>query len=261
MIRKTLKRTKDATFCIELPLEARHGMPSPTGTGFFVSKDGYFVTALHVVTDDNGNVRTDLGSAWLTKESESAMTPIISHGLEFVFCDPATDFVLLKADYEQNSNKEWLKNADGFPFVEIGIEELEEGQDVYSFGYPLSESKIVKHDADVTIGNSSLSPRVTSAIISSKIEMTRDLVFPGLPMVYVLDKALNYGNSGGPILSSETGKVYAFCSRFQPLYVPQTHIPDTNGNPVYIMMPSLYGVVFRLSNQKILNKLKEKGLV
>ena len=46
------------------------------------------------------------------------------------------------------------------------------------------------------------------------------------PQVYALDKALNYGNSGGPIVATDTGKVHAFCSRFQPVGILQPHISD-----------------------------------
>jgi S1-C subfamily serine protease len=52
-ITRTLANSQAATFCIELPNSLQHGMPTPTGTGFFVSPDGYFVTAAHVITENN----------------------------------------------------------------------------------------------------------------------------------------------------------------------------------------------------------------
>ena len=61
------------------------------------------------------------------------------------------------------------------------------------------------------------------------------------PQLYVLDKALNYGNSGGPIVAVGTGKAHAFCSRFQPMRVPQGDPADPKTS--WIMIPSLYGVV------------------
>jgi hypothetical protein len=59
--------------------------------------------------------------------------------------------------------------------------------------------------------------------------------------VYVLDKALNYGNSGGPIVSQESGRAFAVCTNFQPVMVPQP-----TGGAVFI--PSLYGVTSAISN-------------
>jgi len=58
---------------------------------------------------------------------------------------------------------------------------------------------------------------------------------------YVIDKALNYGNSGGPIVVQETGRVVALCSRFQPVKIPQ-------GGDINVSIPSLYGVATSLKN-------------
>lgn len=136
---------------------------------------------------------------------------------------------------------------------------MEEGEPVYSFGYPLSYSEVLV-DGPVKIGSTSLSRRVTSAIISSTLEKTRMVSSPADSKIYVLDKALNYGNSGGPILATATGYAHAFCSRFQPQYVPQNHIKDKEGNPFLIMSPSLYGVVIALSNPSILEELSRREI-
>ncbi len=56
--------------------------------------------------------------------------------------------------------------------------------------------------------------------MSSTLEKTKMLMSSGDEKIYVLDKALNYGNSGGPIVAAETGRVHALCSRFQPVMVP-----------------------------------------
>jgi serine protease Do len=54
------------------------------------------------------------------------------------------------------------------------------------------------------------------------------------------------------ILAAATGKVHAFCSRFQPVHIPQPHIDPK----LMIVIPSLYGVVSRLSNPGILEALR-----
>lgn len=75
MIHQTLDVTRATTFCVELPNAAHDSMPISTGTGFFVSLDSWFVTATHVVTEDNapgGPVRQDLDQAWLTQETRIA---------------------------------------------------------------------------------------------------------------------------------------------------------------------------------------------
>ena len=86
------------------------------------------------------------------------------------------------------------------------------------------------------------------------MEQTRMVITNADPKVYVLDKALNYGNSGGPIVSTETGIVHAtICSRFQPVLVPQNHLKDKDGKPLSEMVPSLYGIVSRLDNKELLD--------
>jgi len=258
MIRKTLKAAREATFCVELPNSGHHGMPVPTGTGFFISPDGWFVTAAHVVSS-NGQNRTDIDKAWLMKESvgfgPGAMCQFLT--LEHVLSE--FDFALIKVDFDRNSNKEWLKDRMNFPFLRVSTRQLDMGEPVYSFGYPLSSAE-TKNNAGVIIGSSQFSPRLTSAIVSSDIDKTQMVTTNVDPRHYVLDKALNYGNSGGPIISAETGHVHALCSRFQPLIVPQNHLKDSNGNILQIFMPSLYGVVSSLNNQPIIDLLRKLNI-
>lgn len=256
MIRKTLPATQLATFCVELPNKAKQGMPSPIGSGFFVSPDGWFVTAAHVITENNepdGTVRSDLDQTWLMKETRVSEGTLgaMCQAVSFERVLPELDVAVLKVNFSDNANKEWLKGRTDFPYLTVSSRELAEGEGVYSFGYPLSRAS-VKTVPGVVIGSTSLCPRVTSAIVSSTLEMTKMVMTGADQQVYVLDKALNYGNSGGPVVSAETGHVHALCSRFQPVDLPQPHLKNANGDPLVISVPSLYGVVSRLSNKRLL---------
>lgn len=263
-IRSTLDQTKAATFSVLLPNSAKQGMPSATGTGFFVSPDGWFVTAAHVVTENgqaDGPVRSDISSSWLQKETRVAGGPPGAM-CQFVTLEeviPSLDIALLKVDYEKNATKHWLQDLSEFPFIQISTRELEEGEDVYAFGYPLPETTVHAGNG-MTIGSTSLCPRVTSAIVSSTFEKGRMVITGGDPKLYVLDKALNYGNSGGPIIATETGHVHALCSRFQPVFVPQPYIKDQNGNQLPVMIPSLYGIVSGLHHSSFVDMLDQKGI-
>ena len=216
MIRRTLAQTKVSTFCVQLPDSGAQGMPTPAGTGFFVSPDGWFVTATHVVKDKDGNVRNDIDSAWLNKENTLDGSGAMCQGVSLEYVDPQLDVALLKVDFAKNKDKDWLKGKKSFPFIEVSRRQLEEGEPVYSFGYPLSEAGI-QQQPGLTVGEISLSPRITSAIVSSTFEKTKMVMSSRDENIYVLDKALNYGNSGGPIVAAETGKVHAICLRFQPV--------------------------------------------
>jgi serine protease Do len=64
----------------------------------------------------------------------------------------------------------------------------------------------------------------------------------------------------GPIIATETGRVHALCSRFQPLIVPQKHIKMKDGKEMSIMIPSLYGVVSSLDDPRFLVELDRRGI-
>jgi len=264
MIRKTLGSTQKATFSIDLPDAQAKRMPVPTGTGFFVSDDGWFVTAAHVVTEDNrpdGPARQDIDAAWLMKEfrpGQPMMAMCQWPRLELI--EPAFDFALLKLDFGRNADKEHLKGRTGFPHLVVSTRQLEEGEPVYSFGYPLSRFGLIPSDAGIVLGHASHCPRTTSAIVAATMDIETTVSTSDDPKVYVLDKALNYGNSGGPIVATDTGHVHALCSRFQPMPVPQEHIRDPNGKHMIIKIPSLYGVVSSLHNAEVIAHLRDRGV-
>ncbi|WP_459201741.1 S1 family peptidase [Methanococcus sp. CF] len=253
MIRKTLPKVKEATFCIELPNKSARGMPTPAGTGFFISPDGWFVTAAHVVTNENGSPRTDFTKSLLTKESNDNTKVTLCKYVTLKYLLPELDIALLKVDFEKNSDQEWLIGKTGFPFINISTAPLEMGEPVYSFGYPLSSYGVFESGH---LGFIKLRPRVTSAIISSELETDSMILNENDPKHYVLDKALNYGNSGGPIISTKTGHVHAICSSFQPVTLNQPHLKDNNGKSMKIIIPSLYGIVSSFDNKNIINLLK-----
>ncbi|MFA5840254.1 MAG: serine protease [Candidatus Margulisiibacteriota bacterium] len=241
MIRKTLKDIKKATFSLLVPSlnPKENGMPIPNGTCFFISSEGYILTANHVIDQFNNSqfVLERPGEQW---NDIGAMV----HEVSVIRQWPQFDMTLLKANYEKNADKACFYGLSGFPFIEIDFNHQEDGAPVYSFGFPLPEY-FCQDSGDIRIGHVGLCPRTTSAMISSSIEMSMMIRTPNDPKKYVLDKALNYGNSGGPIILQENGKVFAICARFQPMHVPQ----PPNGSSS-VLMPSLYGVVMSISNNK-----------
>jgi serine protease Do len=259
-IRKTLKATQAATFAVLLPSAAHSGMPVPTGTGFFVSSDGLFVTARHVVADDEGAVRSDIDQVWLQKEMREFSKPMaLCQSGSLVFDDQATDVAVLRIDFVANSNNDWLKDKKGFPYLRVSAKQLDEGESVYAFGYPLA-SATVNAGPGIIVGTGTLRPRVTSAIVASTLEEAGPVQSGSDPVNYVLDKALNYGNSGGPIIATETGRVGAICTRFQPVAIRQPQLDATLGANTVVWIPSLYGVVTAMTNVPIRKFLESEGV-
>ena len=111
MIRQTLKAAQHATYSVDLPDPHKRGMPTPKGTGFFVSPDGWFVTAAHVITENgrsDGPTRKDLGSAWLTQKLQRMGPTSMCQAVSLDYIDPKTDFALLKVDFSANATKHHL---------------------------------------------------------------------------------------------------------------------------------------------------------
>ncbi len=240
MIRETVNHTMECTFAVRIPRK-EDNFPFPRGTGFFISEDGYFITANHVIEDVKDFSRVSIYQPPVMPKDSAILQHIslIEKWAKF-------DLALLNIDIELNKKNAYLVKRSKFPYLKINFTEQMEGTPVYSYGFPLSGI-----DKKISLGHAKMftdvfSPRVTSVIISCKY----DYIFPGRgkseTKLYAIDKALDYGNSGGPIVLTESGEVFAVCVRFQPTSIKQLHLPQ--GIP--IMLPSNYGIISSLSNIK-----------
>lgn len=243
MITNTLSNTKKATFAVLVPHPDTRmkGFPTPMGTGFFVSKDGYFLTARHVLMhklEDGSSSLYDPPKILFTKPETIPSSQVSDISIQKEW--PNYDLILLKADFSKNKSKDAFQGKDGFDFIAVDFNVIPEGTQVYSFGYPLPKID-VRGSQQFMVGFHYFCPRVTSAIISSHHDVIGPVFGLGFPRYYVIDKALNYGNSGGPIIVQETGKAISVCVRFQPTRIPQ------NKN-VQVVIPSLYGISSSLKN-------------
>ena len=247
LIPETLPKTKMATFSVHVPHPnpEMKRLPTANGTGFFISEDGYFITARHVITQrDNGFVNPNeisLTKSDLFPGASARGVKIVKDWINF-------DLVLLKADFSKSERQDFFKKSDCFYYVDIDFNVIPEGTNVYAFGYPLPKFKM-SEQPKVTYGFYYCCPRTTSAIISSHYDTIGPIFSPGFPKFYVIDKALNYGNSGGPIIVENNGKAISVCVRFQPTMIPQNQSS-------HIIIPSLYGITSSLKNiEKDLNDL------
>ncbi|MFA6520230.1 MAG: serine protease [Candidatus Paceibacterota bacterium] len=254
MINKTLENTKQATFSVLTPHPdpAYKNFPFPNGTGFFFDPRGYFITARHVIQkiDINGNAILDTTKGIpelldISKLILSKPGPSFTQIKELILVSdfPQFDLVILKADFEKHKTQESLKGKIEFNNIYVDFSIPLEGEPVYAFGYPLAEHTVKLHPTQqgMMIGTHTYFPRTTSLIISSHHDKIGPIIKnTGFPEYYVIDKALNYGNSGGPIVIEETGRVISVCTRFQPVMIKQQQ-----GN---VAIPSLYGITVSLKN-------------
>ena len=243
MIAKTIANTKKATFAVQVPNPTPNakGFPSPYGTGFFVSKDGYFITARHVLIYKQNQYEVFFDPSKITLAKPEIFPLPQTTGLKLIKEWVAYDLALLKADFEQVKSKDYFKGKNGFDYLDIEFGVPPEGTEVYSFGYPLPDFDVRGNDI-FSVGFHDYRPRITSAIISSHRNVV-GLAWgdAGFPAHYVIDKALNWGNSGGPIVLQESGRVISVCTHFEPVNI-------TQGSGHTVTIPSLYGITSSLKN-------------
>ena len=147
------------------------------GTGFVISEDGYIVTNYHVIENaDKIEVR-------LTN-NETVKARLVGK-------DPATDLALLKVDVKQR-----LKP------LELGdSEKLRVGEWVMAIGDPISFEKTV------TVG-------VVSA--KNRSNITADPTTRSFENFIQTDAAINFGNSGGPLLDVNGRVIGINTAMFRP---------------------------------------------
>jgi serine protease Do len=283
MIRKTLAQTKAATLAVSRGL-------TPIGTGFFVSPLGVFVTSRHVIADETGAL-ADLGG--FAAQAPGFAGPSFPNPTLIRAYDDL-DVAILRVDLARAS-------VVRVPYLRVSERMLDEGEPVYSYGLPLpladkslwieldSESRSYRERGDISYV--SHKPRITSAVVASHYE---EIPF-GIPpppewsTVYVIDKPLIEGNSGGPIVATDTGHVHAVVIAYQPARYAQDDLrglptqrsdltqrppkfydvvmawrdPDELNNDaqdIGIKGPSPYGIVARLSDPRVLSGLEAAGV-
>lgn len=135
-----------------------------SGSGAIISEDGYIVTNNHVVAGaDEVTVTLSNKKSFVAK---------------VVASDPSTDIALLKVE------------AKGLPFLLYGnSDEVKVGQWVIAVGYPLT-----------------LETTVTAGIVSAKgrtLDINRRQSSTPIESFIQTDAAVNPGNSGGPLVSTD----------------------------------------------------------
>ncbi|HEY0678967.1 MAG TPA: trypsin-like peptidase domain-containing protein [Chitinophagaceae bacterium] len=135
-----------------------------SGSGAIISEDGYIVTNNHVIAGAD-EVTVTLSN----KKSFSA---------KLVAADPSSDLALIKID------------AKGLPFILYGnSDEVKVGQWVIAVGYPLT-----------------LETTVTAGIVSAKgrtLDINRRQSTTPIESFIQTDAAVNPGNSGGPLVTTD----------------------------------------------------------
>jgi len=140
-----------------------------SGSGVIISDDGYIITNNHVVSDGGDGVADEISVTLSNKKTYKARV---------IGTDASSDIAVLKID------------GTGFPFLLYGnSDNVKLGQWVLAIGYPLT-----------------LETTVTAGIVSAK---GRNIGINGrqsqtpIESFIQTDAAVNQGNSGGPLVSTD----------------------------------------------------------
>ena len=140
-----------------------------SGSGVIISEDGYIVTNNHVVSDGGDGVADEINVTLHNKKTYKARV---------IGRDPSSDIAVLKID------------GNNFPFLLYGnSDNVQLGQWVLAVGYPLT-----------------LETTVTAGIISAKgrsIGINRSQSDSPIESFIQTDAAVNPGNSGGPLITTD----------------------------------------------------------
>ncbi len=145
------------------------------GTGFLVSSDGYIITNRHVVEDQNAQYIVFLNDK--DHKEERAVAEVLA-------LDPNNDLAILKIE------------KDNLPYLEFAdSDNLRIGQTAITIGYALGEF-------DNTVSKGVVSGLSRSIVASHGYGFSAERLYN----LIQTDAAINFGNSGGPMLNIE-GKV------------------------------------------------------
>ncbi len=206
---------------VQVSLECVHSNNSKEeggGTAFLVSKEGYALTAAHVVTCPqtallDRTIKVGLPVVYSLTDQAPYKGNFTFIDAELIERDDTHDVALLKLSrnpFQEEIQSGFTRDGKALPLIPLGvaslsIRTLREGEPVAASGYPFLLPVLV---TDAGIIASTRFPHVfTSRGEGVQIHVTSDF--------YFADLAVNPGNSGSPVYDA-SGKVVGIVTAFQP---------------------------------------------
>ncbi len=215
------ERVKAATVAMAtLDLRNREEPFTIIGTGFCVHPRGIIITCEHVLSAFMEKpLREQLaGTTESVKKAEGQLVEtraLIPHAIFYdstrspsqLYAFPVPmEIAISKTNFDLGMIRLQMhpEFGDGFPYLDVGdYSDVHEGMDIWTCGFPLG-NYLQEQIGAIT---SSFTKGIVSSIIPS----------PGVPLEHLKGYQLNltatHGNSGGPVFSPETGKVYGVLQR------------------------------------------------
>jgi S1-C subfamily serine protease len=218
----TFERVKKATVAVALyqePADSRPSTEQPftiVGTGFCIDSRGIIITCRHVIEAFmEKNVQSQIDSIPVVERSKPIqkipeVRSAIPHALFYVpkadrpeihIIISRVDICTAKTDMDLGALRLYPHSAfpTGYPTLDIeSFENVHEGLEIATCGFPLG-NHLFKQLGTVT---SSFSRGIISSIIPAEGIKPADVTG------FQLDLRVTHGNSGGPVFSWESGKVF-----------------------------------------------------
>ncbi len=202
------------------------------GTGFFVSNDGYFVTADHVINLDHGRpagrLREIKDKIMIAQIQPDGRSVSVVGPMQVVVENRTKDYAILKA-------------PDTLPkvqkYLDIDLTARFEGEEVSICGYPLASSNQDPQSGQILLD---IYIRVSAGILMCQrldnLTQILEVDFPILP-----------GNSGGPLIATTSRRVLG-------LATATNTVPGPNGTPM-----GMFGICTDI--RELQEDLRNKGII
>jgi S1-C subfamily serine protease len=215
----------------ELSEELRKKVGSPfisvhIGTGFLLNKDGYAITAYHVITsgqqliqDDKnykaGKKRIQIGLAQPLSENFRANFNLVD--FDVIDTDPRHDLALLKLKQNPFSGQvhsgiviNGLEIPMVFDTATLNPTRPKDGEAIALSGYPLRNAILISNAG--WLATSWSYDTVEQQVPGARPGFT----MPDIGDIYLADVTVNHGNSGGPVYLVSNASVIGMAVAFQP---------------------------------------------
>lgn len=209
----------------------RSNGPEVLGTGFFVSDQGYLVTALHVITPAPGTRKRGLLAGLPFENTATIRGNFNMVRVSLVGQDEEHDLALLKT-----AENPFRAEPVGDLRLHVGVAKLttarpRDGTSIAVAGYPLSEQVLITTAGTVASQwgmDLDMGPRKNSP---------QHLV---LSDAYIADVVVNHGNSGGPVFEIASGEVIGMCEGFWNAPVHGGDVPLSYNSGLGLIVPAPY---------------------
>jgi S1-C subfamily serine protease len=192
-LKEKLKKTRNSV--IAIGFKPAENQITIIGSGFCVGNDGEILSAAHLAVPLSEEQKKNLLGMVMIKQDDDGLETYNWLPLEIVKTDVNNDLAVFKIkDFE----KTLLKPKTLLRPLELDdSEKVEIGDEAYFIGFPYA-AQLIKDGFGATL-------IVNKAIVSN---IKRDGVDPKHPKNwFIVDAISNPGNSGCPIISSDTNKV------------------------------------------------------